>query len=176
MPLSCPFDKKRSGVVISEGATIVIIEELGCALKRNAKIYGEILSVSSNFDPHRFYKYNPSGGGMADAMTSALINANINPESIDCIFANANSTKDADLIESNSIKKAFKGHSSKVFVTAIKSMTGESLSPSGITALAAAAGSLELGFIPPTINYSEQDLECNLNYVLTKPKFKKLAR
>ena len=146
MPLSCPFYKKRSGVVISEGATIVIIEELGCALKRNAKIYGEILSVSSNFDPHRFYKYNPSGGGMADAMTSALINANINPESIDCIFANANSTKDADLIESNSIKKAFKGHSSKVFVTAIKSMTGESCEPFGNNGFGCGSGIAGAGF------------------------------
>jgi 3-oxoacyl-[acyl-carrier-protein] synthase II len=174
--ISCPFDKRRNGVIFSEGATIVIIEELNSALSRKANIYGEILSISSNYDPYRFYKYDPAAKGMISAMTSAISDANLKPADIDCIFANANSTKEADLIETNAIKKVFGDVSKKVPVTSIKSMIGESLSPSGITALAAAIGAIKNDFIPPTINYSEKDPECDLNYVLNKAKPQKIDK
>ncbi|MFC1501045.1 beta-ketoacyl-[acyl-carrier-protein] synthase family protein [Elusimicrobiota bacterium] len=173
-PLSCPFDKRRDGVLFSEGASVFMVESLDSAERRNAKIYAEVLSVSSNFDPFRFYKYNPKGLGMVNAMNSALKEADINAENIDCIFANANSTKDADLTETNAIKEVFKDYSKSVSITSVKSMIGESLSASGAMSVAAALGSMEEGFVPPTINYEQKDEQCDLDYTVNKSAEKKI--
>jgi len=158
-PISCPFDKKRDGIVFGEGASIVILEELNSALQRKAEIYGEILSVGSNFDPNKLHKYNPKATGIIGAMISAKSSL----QDIDCIFTNANSTQDADLIEAKAIKKVFDKFCEKIPVTAIKSMIGETFSASGGLALVAALGALEQGFIPPCINLSEKDSDCALN-------------
>lgn len=167
-PISCPFDKKRNGIVFGEGASILILEELTSALERKAKIYGEVLSVSSNFDSYKIHKYNPRGKGMIDAMQEALEKADLKPEEIDCIFANANSTKDADLIEAKAIDKIFNNSKKRISVTAIKSMTGETFSSSGGLALTAALGSIKQGIVPPCINLDEPDSDCSLNFASKK--------
>ena len=164
-PRSCPFDKKREGIIFSEGSAVFVLEELGLALKRKAHIYAEVLSTSSNFDPFRLDKFNPKGSGMVEAMKSALENANLKPNEIDCIFANANSTRDADFVETKAIKKVFGNFVKSLPITAIKSIIGESYSAAGALATAAAVGSLERDFIPPTINLREKDKECNLDCV-----------
>jgi 3-oxoacyl-[acyl-carrier-protein] synthase II len=165
-PISCPFDKRRNGIVFSEGAVTFIVEERGDALKRKAHIYGEILGMASSFDPTHPYKYNPKGQGMISAMRMALKDADLKPEDIDCIFANANSTQDADKIEVKAIKEVFGGHTKRIPVTSVKSNIGESFSVSGGFSLAAALGAMEKGFIPSLVNYSQQDPECDLNFVL----------
>jgi len=169
-PVSCPFDKTRDGIVFGEGASIVIFEELNLALKRKAKIYAEVLSVSSNFDPYKIHRYNPRANGISKAMKFSLKNANIEPNDIDCIFANANSTKDADLVEARAIKKRFGELSSKVPITAIKSMVGETFSASGGLSLVAALGSINQGFIPQCVNLNEADFDFDLNFIRNKAK------
>lgn len=173
--LSCPFDKRRNGIVISEGATAVIMEDVDIASERKAKIYAQVLGVGSSFDSARYYTYNPRGVGMKEAMNLALLDARVSPQDIDCIFANANSTIDADLIETEAIKEVFGNYASNIPVTAIKSIVGESYSVSGGMSLAAACGALNEGFIPPTMNLKEKDDRCDLDYVANKSRNKKLS-
>jgi len=164
-PVSCPFDKRRDGIVFSEGSSVVILEELSSALARKADIYAEIIGIGSNFEPFRLHKFNPKGKGIVESMKLALDNAALKPDDIDCIFANANSTQDADLIETKAIKEVFGKASDNIPVTAIKSMVGETFSASSGLATIAALGSINQDFIPPTINLKEKDPKCNLDYV-----------
>ena len=174
-PVCCPFDNRRNGIIFSEGATALVLQDSEFARKNNTHIYGEILGIGSCFDPAKFYKYNPKGEGMKQAMKQALKDAHLSPRNIDCIFANANSTKDADRIETQAIKKIFARHACKIPVTAVKSMLGESFSVSGGFAIIAALGALNEGIIPPTINYEEKDKDCDLDYVPNKSRKKKLS-
>ena len=174
-PSSCPFDKRRSGIILSEGAVVMILEELTIARSRKARIYAEILGIGSCFDSARFYNYNPKGQGMAMSMRLALEDANMSPKDVSCIFANANSTKDADLIETRAIKEAFEDKSYSIPITSIKSSIGEGYSVSGGFATIAACLSLAEDLIPPTINYEEKDENCDLDYVINQPRKKKLS-
>lgn len=169
-PLSCPFDKRRHGIVFSEGSVVFILEELDVALRRSAHIYTEVLGIGSNFDPYRLYKFNPQGKGLSEAMQSALENARLKPDDIDCIFANANSTQDADSVETKAIKEVFGNSAKDKPVTAVKSMLGETFSAAGALSLGAAIGSLEKDFIPPTINLKDKDPLCDLDYVPNKAR------
>lgn len=175
-PKSCPFDKRREGIIFSEGSAVFILEELDSALTRKAHIYAEVLGIGSNFDPFRLDKFNPKGTGIIEAMKLALENANLKPKDIDCIFANANSTKDADLVETKAIKEVFGNLAGRIPVTAIKSMIGESFGASGSMALAAALASIEKDFIPPTVNLEEKDKECDLDYVPNNVRNQKLNK
>lgn len=175
-PVSCPFDKRRDGIVVSEGSVATILEDFESAKQRNAKIYAEILGTGSSFDTAKFYNYNPKGKGMKEAMELALKDAGLEPKDIDCIFVNANSTKDGDLIEANAIKEVFKEYASRISVTAVKSILGETYSASGGMSLAAALGTLNQDFIPPTINLKEKDPACDIGGIVNKTKIKQLSR
>jgi 3-oxoacyl-[acyl-carrier-protein] synthase II len=172
--ISRPFDKKRDGIIFSEAAVVMTVEELESAKARKANIYAEILGFGNSFDYSKFYRYNPAGTGMKQAMKNALVDAGLKKEDIDCIFANANSTKDADKIECAAINEVFDGHSGEVAVTAVKSQAGETYSASGQVALAAALGALAKGFIPATVNLRNPD--CNLDIVMSKPRLEKVSR
>lgn len=176
LELSCPFDRRRNGIVFGEGASMVVIEDLESARNRGAEIYAEILSFGSYFDPFRINKYNRLGPGIRAAMRFALENAQLKPRNIDYICANANSTKEADLIEAEAIKDVFNSQAKKVPVSSIKSMVGESFSASGALSLAACVGAMKNSFIPPTINYEEPDSECDLDIVPNKARKKDLNR
>lgn len=165
MPCSCPFDKRRNGIIYSEGAGVIILEKLEEALKRKATIYAEILGFASDFDHFKLQKYNPKGKGMIEAMKLALNNAGIKPFNIDYICANANSTQDADRIETQAIKEVFSNAAGRIPVSSIKSMVGETYSASGTLAVIASIGALNQGFIPPTVNYKEKDDKLDLDYV-----------
>jgi len=169
-PLSCPFDRRRNGIIFSEGASVLILEDVDSALERNANIYAEILGIGSNFDPFRLHKFNPKGTGIIESMKLALVNANLKPDDIDCIFANANSTQDADFIETKAIKEVFKEKAYEIPITAIKSMLGETFSASGGLAAVAGIGSILNATIPPTVNLVEKDPKCDLNYVCNTAK------
>ncbi len=175
-PISCPFDRRRDGVVFSEGSAVFVLEELEEAQKRNANIYVEVLGVGSNFDPFRLDKFNPKGTGVIEAIKLALNNASLKINDIDCIFANANSTQDADSVETKAIKEVFGNKASEMPVTAVKSMIGEVFSSSGALSLAAALGSIVKDFIPPTINLKEKDPMCDLDYVPNKARTQKLDK
>ena len=173
---SCPFDRRRNGIILSEGAAAYILEEFEEAKKRKARAYAEILGTGSAFDPARFYKYNTKATGMKEAMRVALDDAGLKPENIDCIFANANSTKEADLAETNAIKEVFGLYAQKVPVTSIKSTLGETYSASGGMNLVAAIGALKDGFIPATTNLEKPDPACDLDYVTKAPRKAQLSR
>lgn len=166
--ISCPFDKRRNGIVFSEGSGAMILEDFVAAKKRGANIYAEILSVVSNYDPFRLNRYNPDGKGMINAMKLALQKAGLEPENIDYVCANANSTKDADLIEAKAIKEVFGKHYKEIPVSSIKSMIGESYSAAGSLAAIASIGAIQNGFIPPTINHEITDPKIDLNIVANK--------
>ncbi|MBI4845974.1 MAG: beta-ketoacyl-[acyl-carrier-protein] synthase family protein [Candidatus Omnitrophica bacterium] len=175
-PLSCPFDKRRDGLVFAEGATIFILQGMDIAKDEKKHIYAEILGTGSTFDPARFYRYNPKGTGMKSAMSLAIENAQLSPEDVDCIFANANSTRGADAIETLAIKDVFGRHAEKIPVTATKSITGETLSNSGALAIAAGLGTLEKGIVPEILNFIEKDKNCDLDYVIGKPRKKNILK
>jgi 3-oxoacyl-[acyl-carrier-protein] synthase II len=165
-PVSCPFDNRRNGIVLAEGAVVMILEELTAALSRNASIYAEVLSIGSCFDTNELYNYNPDGDGMVKAMNIALDEAELDTDDIGCIFANANSTKNADLIETRAIRKVFKDTANDIPITAVKSSVGEGYSVSGAFAVAAACFSIRDGLIPPIAGYKERDPACDLRYVI----------
>ncbi len=163
--VSCPFDKRRNGIVFGEGACLVALEDLEHALARKANILGEVLGFGYYFDPFRINKYNPRGPGIRAAMQSALEDAQVEAGDIDYICANANSTPAADKIETEAIKDVFGKRAYEIPVSSIKSMTGECFSASGAFAVAACLGALQEDFIPPTVNYTEKDPDCDLDYV-----------
>lgn len=175
-PLSCPFDKRRDGIIFSEGSAAFVLEDLRIAEERKANIYAEVLDVSSNFDPFRLDKFNPKGTGIVEVIKLTLTNARLKPDDISCIFANANSTQDADMVETKAIKEVFGGKASEIPITAIKSMIGETFSSSGAMTMAAALGSIAKGLIPPTINLKEKDPLCDLDYVSNKARTQKLDK
>ncbi|MFZ2937239.1 MAG: beta-ketoacyl-[acyl-carrier-protein] synthase family protein [Candidatus Omnitrophota bacterium] len=163
--ISCPFDKRRNGIILGEGSGVLVLEGLEHALARKAKIYAEITGFGQGFDSYRINKYNPSGYGIKKAMGAALEDANLGENDIDYISSAANSTQAADRIESSAIKDIF-GH--QVAVSSIKSMIGECFSATGILQLISAIGAIDKQMIHPTINYQEKDFDCDLNYVINK--------
>jgi 3-oxoacyl-[acyl-carrier-protein] synthase II len=175
LEVDCPFDKRRNGIVFGEGSAMVLIEDLESAKARGAKIYAEIRSIGYAFDPFRVNKYNRRGPGIRKALAEALSQAELSPKDINYISANANSTKEADLIETEAIKDVFGETSAKIPVSAIKSQVGETFSASGAMQMAAGVGSLEKQFIPATLNYKEKDAECDLDYVPNSSRNAKLS-
>ncbi len=166
-PLSCPFDRRRNGVILSEGAAVIVIETEEHALDRGAPILARIRSYSSAFTPDGDYKFR-SGKGLKTAIENALSEASLAPEDIDYISCCANSTRELDRMESAVIREVFGEAVNHVYASSVKSMIGETYSASGALALAASVGAINKGFIPPTVNYLETDPECDLNHVVNK--------
>lgn len=163
---SMPFDKRRNGLVLGEGAGVLILEDLEHAKARNAGIYGEILGFGRAFDAGAPANgHNPKADGAADAMNKALKNAHLDPDCIDLICASANSSPAGDRTEVNAVKRVFGNRAKEIPVTAIKSMTGEGFSLSGSLQLMAALLALNKGIIPPTINHHEPDPKCDIDCV-----------
>lgn len=175
LELSCPFDKRRNGIVFGEGSAMILIEDLESAQKRGAKIYAEVKSIGYAFDPFRLNKYNGRGPGIRKALREALKGSGLAEKNIDYISANANSTKEADLIETEAIKDVFGDYAYKVPVSSIKSMIGETFSACGAMQLAAGVGSIQRQFIPATINYSQKDEACDLDYVANTSRKAKIS-
>ncbi|MDD3374654.1 MAG: beta-ketoacyl-[acyl-carrier-protein] synthase family protein [Candidatus Omnitrophica bacterium] len=168
--ISCPFDKRRNGIVFSEGSCLLAMEEHSHAMKRKAPVLGEVLGFGTSFDPYRINKYNPKAEGLRRSIQFALKEANLKTTDIDFIVSNANSTPSADRVETFAIKEVFQSHAYKIPISAPKSMTGESFSVSGALSVSAALSVFEDDFIFPTINYKEKDSDCDLDYVVNKSR------
>ncbi len=168
-PISCPYDRRRNGLILSEGAAVIILEEEDHALKRGANILAILKGYGNAFDPKAEIGFNYEGDGLKEAIEIAIKDAAIEPEDIDCVISCANSTKGLDRMETKALKKAFGGFARRISVTSIKSMIGETYSASGALSMSAAIGVLQTGLIPPTINYEESDPDCDLNYVNKEP-------
>jgi 3-oxoacyl-[acyl-carrier-protein] synthase II len=166
VPVSRPFDAERNGIVLSEGAALLILEAERHALNRGANIMAVVKGCGSAFDPEADRKFSHEGKGLKKAIRLALEDAALTPEDIGYIAACANSTKGLDRMETRVIKEVFGPRAFDIPVSAVKSMVGESFSASGALSLAAAVVAISRGFIPPTINYRGQDPECDLDYVI----------
>ncbi len=162
---SRPFEKNRDGFVLAEGAGIVILEELESAKKRGAKIYAEVVGYGLTGDAYHLTAPAPDGEGAARCIKMALDNAEISPENVDYINAHGTSTPFNDLYESMAIRQVFGSHAGKLLVTSSKSMTGHMLGAAGGIEAVFTLMSMEAGVATPTINYQEQDPECDLDYV-----------
>jgi len=162
---SRPFDRDRDGFVLSEGAGVVILEELRHALDRGARIHAEVAGYGSTADAFHMAAPPPGHEGAARCMKAALADAGMRPEDIDCINAHGTSTPLNDLYETQAIKTVFGSHSRSLAVPSTKSMTGHLLGATGAVEAIFAAKSIEDGIIPPTINLDHPDPECDLDYV-----------
>ena len=160
-----PFDKDRDGFVMGDGAGILILEELEHALARNATIYGEIVGYGATGDAYHMTAPRPDGSGAAAAMKLAMEEAGITPEDVSYINAHGTSTPANDSMETSAIKLAMGDAAYNIPVSSTKSMTGHLLGASGAIEAIICAKALETGILPPTINYSTPDEECDLDYI-----------
>jgi 3-oxoacyl-[acyl-carrier-protein] synthase II len=161
---SSPFDSKRDGFVMGEGAGIVVMEALEHALARGAKIYGEVFGYGATGDAHHLSQPAPDGEGAQGAMKMALASSGVAPSDIGYINAHGTSTPFNDLFETIAIKRVFGDHAKAVNISSTKSMTGHLLGASGGIEFVASLLAVRDGIIPPTINYDDPDPECDLNY------------
>lgn len=162
---SRPFDKDRDGFILSEGAGILILEELEHAKKRGANIYGELLGCGATADAHHITAPHPEGLGAIHAMKFALKDAKIDPDEVGYVNAHGTSTELGDVAETNAIKTVFGHHAKKLAISSTKSMIGHLLGASGGVELIACLMSLRSGVIHPTINQEIADPLCDLDYV-----------
>lgn len=162
---SRPFDKRRSGIVIGEGAWIFVLETLESALNRGAKIHAEIKGYGSTCDAYHRVRLEENGVEPARAMTLALEDGNIAPDEIDYINLHGTATQLNDRIETKAIKNAFGEHAYKMPMSATKSQIGHPQGASGAAGIGAALLALNEGIIAPTINLDEADESCDLDYV-----------
>jgi 3-oxoacyl-[acyl-carrier-protein] synthase II len=162
---SRPFDKDRDGFVLSEGAGIVVVEELEHAKKRGAVIHAELLGVGSTADAYHITAPHPEGAGASRAMENALRDARVNPAEVEYINAHGTSTELGDAAETSAIKRVFGTHAHKLAVSSTKSMLGHLLGASGGVELIATIMSLKHRVVHPTINYVTPDPTCDLDYV-----------
>lgn len=162
---SRPFDKMRDGFVLSEGAAVLILEEIGHATKRGARIYAEAAGYGLSSDAYHYTMPGPNGQGPVLAMQRALRRAEISPGEIDYINAHGTGTVLNDVIETKAIRKVFGRHADAIAVSSIKSMLGHMLGAAGAVEAAITALTIYEGVIPPTINYEQPDPQCDLDYV-----------
>lgn len=166
---SIPFDKDRSGFVMGEGGSILVLESLDSALKRNSKIYAEIVGYGDSCDAYHITAPDPNSKGAALALDKAIKEANIDYTDIGYINAHGTSTTLNDSSETNLIKMVFKENYKDILVSSTKSSTGHLLGGAGAVEAVFTALALKDGIIPPTINYLNKDEECDLNLVVNKP-------
>lgn len=174
--VNCPFDKRRNGIVLGEGACIFVLEDMEHAKKRGANIYAEILGYGTSFDPKSKNIYNPKAEGAIRAIKLALTDAGTTSDAIDYISASANSTLDCDVMETRAVNRVFGDKSKKIPISSIKSMIGDTFSAGGAMNVAASVGALKEGFIPPTINYKNKDSRCDLDYVPNSSRSEKVSK
>ncbi len=162
---SRPFDKGRDGFIMGEGACVVVLEELGFARKRGANILAEMVGFGQTSDAFHSTAPEDSGDGAARAMVQAVAWGGLKLTDVDYINAHGTSTYLNDKIESLAIHKAFGDHARKLAVSSTKSMTGHLLGAAGAVEFAACVLAIRDGVIPPTINYTTPDPDCDLDYV-----------
>jgi 3-oxoacyl-[acyl-carrier-protein] synthase II len=167
---SRPFDRDRSGLVPAEGGGMLVLEGLDHALARGATPLAEVVGYGVGADASFLVAPEENGDGARRAMVTALADADLPPESVDCISAHATATRVGDVAETRAIKSVFSEHASRVPVTAMKSQVGHLLGGAGGLEAVAGVQMLLTGTIPPTINLDNPDEECDLDYVPHKAR------
>lgn len=171
---SRPFDLKRDGFVMGEGAGVVILESLDRALARGARIYGEVAGYGMSGDAYHITAPDPDGSGALLSMQRALKSSGLEPQQVDYINAHGTSTEYNDKIETMAIKKLFGDHAFKIPVNSTKSMIGHLLGAAGAVELIATILSMQHQVVHPTINYEYPDPDCDLDYVPNKARKHKI--
>ena len=162
---SRPFDATRDGFVMGEGSGIVILERLDFAKSRNARIYAEVVGYGMSGDAYHITQPAPEGEGAVRSMRNALARANLSTDEVDYINAHGTSTIPNDKLETAAIKRLFGDRAYKIAVSSTKSMTGHLLGAAGAVETIISVLAIKNGIAPPTINYSEPDPDCDLDYV-----------
>ncbi len=160
-----PYDSRGNGTALGEGGAILILEELQSALKRKAKIYGEILGYASCNEAYNIFRIDPSGEATATVMKKAIEIAHLSIKDIDYINAHGNGSPEYDLNETVAIKKVFAELANSIPVTSIKPITGQSFSVTGILQMITCLLVINKGIIPPTMNHLIPAKGCDLDYV-----------
>ena len=163
--VSRPFDGRRDGFVLGEGAGVLVLEEFEHAKARGAQIYSEVLGYGSSFDAYAVTKPDPQARGAARALEWALKEARLDRQDLDYINAHGTSTRLNDLMETTAVKRVFGEKARKLPLSSIKSMIGHLIGAAGAVEAAALALTLQEGVLPPTINQTTPDPECDLDYV-----------
>ena len=161
---SRPWDRDRDGFVLGEGAGILVLEELGQAVARGAAIYAELAGYGMSGDAYHISAPSDDGDGPYRVMRNTLADAGLPPDSVDYVNAHGTSTPHGDRIETIALKRAFGDHARKLAVSSTKSMTGHLLGAAGGLEAGITALTVRHGVVPPTINYSTPDPECDLDY------------
>ena len=159
-----PFDKRRNGFMVGEGAGILFLESLESAKARNAKIYGEILGFSYGTEASELLRFKTENGTLSRALTNLLKNSGIDASEVDYLNLHGTGTKAGDLYETDQIKHALGKRAYQIPASSIKSMTGHMLGASGTVEIIASLIAMEEGFIPPTIGLEKPDPACDLDY------------
>ena len=170
---SRPFDRKRNGFVLSEGAGVLVLEELEHARSRGIPILGELLGYGSSADAYRITDTHPRGEGAIISMRGALNDASLSPNDIDCINAHGTSTQQNDLTETRAIKEIFGDRAKDIPVYSNKSMLGHTIAAAGAIELILTLIGINRSILLPTINYNQPDPKCNLDYVPNEARSKR---
>jgi minimal PKS ketosynthase (KS/KS alpha) len=161
---SRPFDRDRHGFVLGEGAAVLILEELGHALRRRASVYCEVLGYATRGNAFHMTGLRPDGAEMAESIKDAMAQGRVAPEDISYISAHGSGTKQNDRHETAAFKRALGRHAYDVPISSIKSMIGHSLGAIGAIEMAACTLAIDSGIAPPTANWANRDPECDLDY------------
>jgi len=162
---SRPFDATRDGIVLAEGSTVLVLEELGHALRRGAEILAELTGYGLSSDARHVTEPDPTGQNPARAITNALADAGRSPDEVEYINAHGTSTPVGDAAETRVLKRVFGGRAGSISISSTKSMTGHMLGATGSTEAAICVLAIQGGYVPPTINLQHPDPECDLDYV-----------
>lgn len=162
---SRPFDSRRNGFVHGEGAGVLVLETLESARNRGAPILAEVLGLGMSSDAHHVTAPRGDGAGAANAMRRALRNAGIEPDEVEYINAHGTSTPLGDVAETRAIRTLFGAHADRLMVSSTKSMLGHSLGATAAVEACLTVLALHEGVVPPTINLTDPDPECDLDYV-----------
>lgn len=162
---SRPFDRNRDGFVLGEGAGILILEEYESAKRRGARLLAEIVGYGSTADAFRVTDMHEGGRGAIAAMQGALADAGLHPQEIDYISAHGTGTKENDKVETLAIRTVFGEHAKHVPISSVKSMLGHLIAGAGAVELITCVLAIRDQTVPPTINYSTPDPNCDLDYV-----------
>jgi 3-oxoacyl-[acyl-carrier-protein] synthase II len=163
--VSRPFDRRRDGFVLGEGAGVLVLEELEQARKRGATVYAEVKGFGSSFDAFSITKPDPKARGAARAIEAALAEARVDRRDVDYINAHGTSTRLNDQMETEAVKRVFGEHAPRLPLSSIKSMIGHLIGAAGAVEAAAMALTLSENVVPPTINLTDPDPACDLDYV-----------
>ena len=170
-----PFDRNRDGLVMGEGAAVVMVEDLEHARARGAGILAELVGYGATNDAYHITAPDAAGAGAAAAIVQALAEARINPDQIDYINAHGTATHLNDVTETKAIKRALGEQAYHIPVSSTKSMTGHMIAATGALEVIFCILAIRDGVVPPTIHYQTPDPECDLDYVPNTAREKKVT-